>query len=131
MNERPRIPLPINWPLLPLPDEQGRLNYPGLEKSVSQAIRIILSTRPGEQLMAPNFGGGLDEFVHMPNTAATRRDIQRLVSNSLAQWENRIDVLRVEVTEIPDRPTHLRVEILYRLRRSGTAQRMGLTIRLE
>jgi hypothetical protein len=43
----------IGWPLLPLPDEHGRLDWPDLAKSVRDAIRIILSTRPSEQLMRP------------------------------------------------------------------------------
>ena len=46
---RPRI----GWPLLPVPNENGELEYPTLEESVRQQIRVLLSTRPGEQLMGP------------------------------------------------------------------------------
>jgi len=59
-------PLPrplLGWPLFPLPDEHGRLDWPDLEASVRQSIRVILSTRPGEQLMRPEFGAGLDRLL--------------------------------------------------------------------
>jgi hypothetical protein len=47
-----QLPRPlIGWPLFALPDEHGRLDWPDLEASVRQGIRVILSTRPGEQLM--------------------------------------------------------------------------------
>jgi uncharacterized protein len=126
-----RIPLPVNWPLLPVPDELGRLQYRSMEASVAEFMRVVLATRPGEQLMRPNFGAGLDEFVHAPNTPATRRQIQLRITSSLAQWEDRILLDRVEVAEVPDQPTHLRVEVLYRLRRTNTSRRLGLTLHLE
>ena len=74
----------IGWPLFALPDEAGRLDYPTLEDSVRQLIRVVLSTRPGEQLMRPDFGGGLDTQLHQPNTPATRRRIQDLVRDAAA-----------------------------------------------
>lgn len=127
-------PLPrplIGWPLLPLPDDQGQLHFPSLEKSVQQSIKVILSTRPGEQLMRPSFGGGLANFLQAPNTILTRRQIRDAVFESIERWETRIFLDRVEVLEIPNRPSEIRVEITYRLRRTGVGQQMGLTIQLE
>jgi hypothetical protein len=124
------LPL-IGWPLLPLPDANGQLSYPTLEQSVQQSIRVILSTRPGEQLMRPQFGAGLDQFIHEQNTLTTRRRIRDLVMESLQQWERRIVVDRVDVNEVADRPTLVRVEIGYRLVRTGAFQQLGLTMELE
>ena len=53
---------PIGWPFLPVP-VNGLLSYPTLEQSVRDAIRIILTTAPGEQLMTPLFGAGLQTFL--------------------------------------------------------------------
>lgn len=130
MTTRTLRPL-IGWPLLPLPDEHGRLPYPDLETSVRQSIRVILSTRPGEQLMRPDFGAGLDRLLHEPNTLATRRAIRDLVHNSLARWERRIVLDRVEVWEVAGEPSHVRVEIAYRLARTGAPATLNLTMRLE
>jgi phage baseplate assembly protein W len=121
----------LGWPLLPLPDESGRLAYPTLEESVRQMIRVILSTRPGEQLMRPEFGAGLDRLVHEPNTLATRRRIRDLVQESLTRWERRILLDRVEVWEVENQPSQVRVEIVYRLIRTGAPMQTGLTVELE
>jgi phage baseplate assembly protein W len=124
MNPRP----PIGFPLLPLPRDDGSLAWPTLEQSVEQQLRVILLTRPGEQLMWPEFGAGLANFLHEPNTLTTQRRIRDAVADSLARWEKRIIVDDVGVREVPDQPARLRVEIAYRLRRTGAAKRTGLTL---
>jgi phage baseplate assembly protein W len=121
----------IGWPLLSLPDEHGQLRYPQIAESVQQNIRVILSTRPGEQLMRPDFGGGLDLLLHEPNTIATRRQIRDRVQSALERWERRILLDRVEVWEVAEQPTHLRVEIAYRLARTGDPGSVSLTMHLE
>ena len=127
-----RMPPPLlGWPLFALPDEHGRLDWPDLEASVRQSIRVILSTRPGEQLMRPEFGAGLDRLLHAPNNLATRRQIRDWVMDSLARWERRILLDRVEVFEVPEQPAELRLEIAYRLARSGTPAALAVTVRLE
>lgn len=130
MNEPLPRPL-IGWPLFAVPDADGRLDWPGLEASVRHAIRVILSTRPGEQLMRPEFGAGLDRLLHAPNNLATRRQIRDWVMDSLGRWERRILLDRVEVLEVPLQPSDLRLEIAYRLARSGTPGALAVTVRLE
>ncbi len=128
MTAQTRSPVPVGWPLLPLPDANGFLQWPDAETSVRQTIEAVLRTRPGEQLMRPRFGGGLEDFVHEQNTLVTRRRIHDAIVDALRKWEARIDVDRVEVWEVPDQPTEVRVEIAYRLRRTGAAMEIGLTM---
>ena len=126
----PSSPL-IGWPLLPLPDEHGALAWPDLAASVRQAIRVILATRPGEQLMRPEFGGGLDRLLHEPNNVATRRAMRDLVQRALTRWEPRILLDSVEVWELPGQPAQVRVEIGYRLARTGAPAAMKVNVQLE
>lgn len=119
------------WPLLPLPDANGALVWPDPAQSVRDTLRAILSTRPGEQLMRPDFGGGLDRLAHASNTVATRRQMRDLVQDALTQWERRIVLDAVEVWEVPNQPSNLRVEIQYRLARTGAASTMTVSVQLE
>ncbi len=130
MAEQTRLDSLISWPLLPVPDDQGYMRFPSLEKSVRQSIQIILRTRPGERLMRAEFGGGLEQMLNEQNTLAVRRDIKDLVTESLERWEPRMLVDRVEVWEVPEDPTLVRVEIAYRLKRTNQQQRVGLTLAL-
>ena len=127
----PPNPPPIGFPLLTVPDANGQINFPSLEASVRQAIQVILQTRPGEQLMHPDFGAGLQTFLQESNTLVTRRRLHDRITDALTRWEPRILIDRVEVKTVPDQPTHLRIEIWYRLRRTGVAQHLGLTMQLE
>ena len=121
----------IGWPLLPLPDASGALAWPDLATSVRDAIRAILSTRPGEQLMRRDFGGGLDRLLHSPNTLATRREMRDLVQDALTRWEPRILLDSVEAWEVPDDASQVRIEIGYRLARTGAPGAMNVTVDLE
>ena len=131
MIDRSRLAPPIGWPLLPQPDSDGRLSYPTLAASVRQSIQVILRTRPGEQLLRPQFGAGLASMLEEPNTVTTRRRIQDLITQSLNVWEPRIVLDRVDVQELVDQPTNLRIEIAYRLRRTGSVQQMGINLELR
>ena len=127
-------PLPrplLGWPLLPLPDEHGQLAWPDPAKSVRDALRAILSTRPGEQLMRPDFGAGQERWLHQPNNVATRREIRDAVQDALARWEPRLLLDAVDVLEVADQPAQLRVEIAYWLARNGAPAEMTVTLDLE
>lgn len=121
---------PISWPLLAVPDANGQLHYPTLDESVRQSIQIILRTRPGERLQRQEFGGGLQVFLHQPNTLTTHRRIHDTIVQALERWETRIRVERVEIKEVPERPTWIRVEVVYRLRRTGVISQLGLSMEL-
>jgi len=118
---------PISWPFLPVP-QGGRLSYTSLEQSVRDSIRIILTTRPGEQLMQPFFGAGLQNFLDEGNTVAVRRQIQTAILNSLQTYETRIAVDDVEVETVPGLSSQIHVQIHYRLLRTNTAQQIGVTM---
>lgn len=124
-------PPPIGWPLLPVPDDTGRLAWPSLTRSIHDQIRVILQTRPGEQLMRPRFGAGLQELVGQPDTLSTRQRVQELVTSSLARWEPRISIEGVEVFDDPTQPGTVRVDIRFRIRRTGAPSQLGVTIALE
>lgn len=124
-------PEPIGWPLLAVPDADGAWHYPSLAESVRQSIQVILSTRPGEQLMRPTFGAGLEDLLSEPNTLATRTRIHDLIAESLARWEPRIEVDAIGVDPIENDPGGVRVEIHYRLRRTQQVQRVGITLAME
>ena len=118
---------PISWPFLPYP-QGGQLSYPSLEQSVRDSIRIILTTRPGEQLMQPLFGAGLQDFLNEGNTVTIRRQIQTAILESLQTYETRIAVDTVDVETVSGAPSQIHVQIHYRLLRTNAPQQIGVTM---
>lgn len=112
--------LQLGWPLSPTPVD-GALAYPDLDRSIRDQIKVILLTRPGEMLLHPAFGAGLQDMLHQPNTLATRRRIRDLVQRAVTRWEARVILDQVDVWEVAGRPDALRVELAYRIRRTGSA----------
>lgn len=128
-----RFPEPIGWPLLPVPDADGALHWPDLARSVREGIQVLLATRPGEQLLRPGFGAGLENLLGEPNTVATRARIQTLVEETLKRHETRIhlDAVSVAPTTAQGVADGVRVEIAYRLKRTNAPARVGLTLVME
>src|ERR1051326_8181210 len=57
-------------------DTNGSIQWSSGELNVHEAICIILRTRPGERIMRPDFGCGLDRYLFEPNSIAMLRLIQ-------------------------------------------------------
>jgi uncharacterized protein len=108
----------VGWPLLPTPDAEGRLSWPDPPVSVRQMIEVILRTAPGEQLMRPEFGAGLETLMHTANTLTTRARVQEAVLNAVRIYEPRILLDRVDVDEGAD-PRELLITVAYRLTLTG------------
>ena len=120
---------PVGWPFLPVP-VGGRLTYPTLEQSVRDNVRIILMTRPGEQLMRPRYGAGLQNFLDEGNTVTVRSQIQSAIFKSLQNYENRITVDAVDVDPVPGAASQVQVQIHYRLLRTNVSQQIGVTMQV-
>jgi phage baseplate assembly protein W len=90
------------------------------EEDIRQAIFIILGTNPGERVMRPEFGAGLNRFVFEPVNTTTLALVQTRVQEALIDWEPRIDVLAVDVTTQPPERNTLLIEVSYRVRATNT-----------
>ena len=77
---------------------RGGISLSSGSQDIEQAIGIILSTRPGERVMRPNFGCGAHELLFEPRDAATMSLLQEYVLDALRMWEPRIQVLSVDVS---------------------------------
>jgi phage baseplate assembly protein W len=94
---------------------RGGFDWVRDEANVQRSIWIILATARGEMQMTPRFGCGIHDFVFTDNTPANRAQIAHQVRAAVLEWEQRIDLIDVRVTEGESRTTLL-IEIDYRLR---------------
>lgn len=78
-----------------------------------QAMRLILSTYPGERPMRPEFGCRLRDFVFRGNTPDTAAQLSDEVRRSLMRWEPRVDIERVDVLGNEADPALLYIDIRY------------------
>jgi uncharacterized protein len=83
---------------------------------VNSAIRMVLSTAPGERVMRPTFGCTIWELLFEPINANTLGLMAVAVRQALGQWEPRIDVEDVVVTPDDTGNGRVAIDILYRMR---------------
>ena len=116
MTNQNREYLGIGWkfPLQVTPG--GRIAGARYEQRVEESIFLILSTAPGERLMLPDFGCGMQDLVFAPNNESTISEVIHHVHQALSQQEPRIDVLDVNAESAPEQPNLLLIRIDYRIR---------------
>ena len=112
--------LGVGWafPVEIAPD--GAIQEVAYDDDIQQAIRIILGTNPGERVMRPDFGAGLNTFVFEPVNATTMAKMQERVQEALVAWEPRVDVLSVEVSGDTQEGNKLLIDVTYRVRATNT-----------
>ena len=103
-------------------DDRGRIALAREEIDVEQAIRIILSTAPGERPMRPEFGCAVHDCVFERIDADTLARIDRAVRFALDRWEPRIDIedIGFEIRREGELLVHLR----YRLRATNDVRNL-------
>jgi phage baseplate assembly protein W len=87
------------------------------------AIRMILSTMPGERVMRPEFGCAMWSLVFDPLTAGTLGLIEQSVREALERWEPRIVLDRVDA--VPDQADGtVFIELGYRVRTTNDVRNL-------
>jgi phage baseplate assembly protein W len=112
--------LGVGWAYPARLDAGRRFARAAYEEDVRQAILIILGTNPGERIMRPDFGAGLNDFLFEPVSTATLSLVRRRVFNALTDWEPRIDLEQVRVSYDPKELGKLLIEIQYQVRATNT-----------
>lgn len=103
----------------PLRLEGGIVGANAYENQVKQSILLILQTAPGERMMRPDFGAGMETLAFEPINAVTAALVQHRVKETLVRSEPRINVLAVNVSTAPSEGK-LSADIQYRVTRTGS-----------
>ena len=97
-------------------DARGKIMLTSGGQDIAEAIRIILSTRPGERVMRPTFGCRAHELLFEPRSPTTISLLQEYVYEALRVWEPRINLLYVNVTADDGNMGALLAEIEYEIK---------------
>jgi phage baseplate assembly protein W len=98
------------------------------EASIRQAILLLLSTRPGERVMRPDYGCGIHRLAFMPADGTTAGLAIHYVRRALERWEPRIDVLDVAAADRDD--GRLEIHLHYRVRATLRTDRLVVPLTL-
>lgn len=105
-------------------DTRGGIALVRGDTELVQAMRLVLSTYPGERPMRPDFGSRLRDFVFRSPDEGMKAELVQVVRTALLRWEPRVDVVSVHVAPDPDDRSLLFIDIEYR--QKGTNDRRNL-----
>jgi phage baseplate assembly protein W len=92
---------------------QGGIALVRREVELEQAMRLILSTYPGERPMRPEFGSRIRDFVFRPVNIETIAELSHEVRSALLRWEPRVTIEAVLVIPDPSDEGALYIDIQY------------------
>ena len=82
-------------------------------RDIAESIRILLATLPGERVMRPGFGAGLELSLFAEVDPRLLNAIAARVTDAVLSDEPRIRLDDVEATAVPGRPGTIQVSLLY------------------
>ncbi len=112
-------------------DNTGRLSLVSGDDAVRQSLLLLLSTRPGERVMRPDYGCLLGTLVFSPNDDTTAGLAIHYVRQAVERFEPRAVVVRVDAGPDPLRPEQLDVVLDYRPIAGGPVDTITMTLPLQ
>ena len=105
-------------------DRDGRLATVDGVVELRQSLTMLLSTRPGERRLHPDFGCPLDRLLFERNDATTAGLAIRIVADAVSRFEPRAEIDAIDAYPDPEDPSRLVIDLTYRDKRSGQADRL-------
>jgi uncharacterized protein len=110
---------------------QGGISMVQEKVAVRQAILLLLSTRPGERVMRPDYGCELYRLVFDPNDETTAGLAIHYVRRALDRWEPRIQILQLDATRNEQDPTLLDIFLEYYVRPTQLPDSLQFSLRMN
>ncbi len=84
---------------------------------VRDMIEQVLFTAPGERVNRPDFGCGLIQLVHSPNSPELATAVQFTIQAALQRWLG--DVIELQAVDVESTEAVIRITVRYVVRATG------------
>jgi len=88
------FPVAFDW-------AESRANVASEIRDIEQSLTILLGTRPGERVMRPDYGCGLEDMLFEPFNDALITYIKDLIGNAILYYEPRVELLHIDISTDP------------------------------
>ena len=108
----------------------GRIDMVEGDLAIRQALRLLISTAPGERVMRPAYGCNLRTLVYAPNDDSTAGLAIHHVRQAILRWEPRVELLEVDARRDEFRPSFLVLRVRYQVRATLRHDELGFGLSL-
>jgi len=116
--------LGTGWSFPPAFDKREGLRTVSDERDIHESLWILLSTRPGERVMEPDFGCGIQSQVFEIMTDAAVLTIKDLIARAILFFEPRITLDRIAMNDDDIVDGYLRITLDYTIRTTNNRHNM-------
>jgi Bacteriophage baseplate protein W len=127
----PAYDAPEDAPIGLVVDPAGGIDTVSDDEAIRQSLLLLISTRPGERVMRPEYGCDLYRLVFSPNDDTTAGLAIHFVRQAVERWEPRVEVIRVDANRDPDEETRLAIVLDYRVRATLRADTLVVGVDLQ
>lgn len=101
-----------------------RVRMASAEDDVRESLRILLSTAPGERVMHPTYGCGLNDMVFEVLNEATLAEIGDVVERAVLFFEPRITLDDIDVAVTDELAGKVEIRLDYTIRSTNSRSNM-------
>lgn len=94
------------------------------EKDIRESLQVLLSTRPGERIMIPDYGCSLETLLFESINLTLTTQITELIRTAIIYYEPRIDLERVTLDGEFIIDGRIDIILDYRIRATNSRQNM-------
>lgn len=90
------------------------------EADIRESLKILMSTRPGERVMQPFYGCGLNAMVFETINESTITEINDVIERAVLYFEPRITLQSIDIDTESALDGLLKIQLNYTVRRTNT-----------
>jgi uncharacterized protein len=87
---------------------------------IIESLTILLSTRPGERVLRPDYGCNLEDLLFEPMNESLLTYVKDLVTKAILFYEPRIEAKKINISAADSLEGRLLVEVEFVVRSSNT-----------
>lgn len=96
--------------------------------AIRNSLYNIFTTRKGQKLLSPNFGGSLDQYLFESITNVKAKILGDNIVQSVSQFEPRVEVVKVQVMPMPEQNQYY-VVFIYKVLNIGKVDKFEINFK--
>ncbi|MFL9833760.1 GPW/gp25 family protein [Chryseobacterium terrae] len=113
--------LGIGWSFPPeFNQTEGKLAMTTDVEDINNSLKILLSTRPGERIMFPDYGCDLQEMLFNSLDITLITQMKGIVERAILYHEPRINILSIDIDTQEELEGEILIKIDYEVRNTNT-----------
>ncbi|MEO0627627.1 MAG: GPW/gp25 family protein, partial [Bacteroidota bacterium] len=90
------------------------------EADIRESLSILFTTRPGERVMRPDFGGSLEELLFEPNNVGLLTYVKEQIRTAVLYYEPRVDLVEIVIEADGANEGRLLIELQLEIRATNS-----------